>query len=359
MGVRYRHFNPRAPCGARRLLAVSAADIAQFQSTRPVWGATPRMRSTRAATAHFNPRAPCGARPRQPSGGIPERNFNPRAPCGARLFDHAGSRSVLQISIHAPRVGRDVELPSRCSHMTGISIHAPRVGRDRDDLAVRGHKVISIHAPRVGRDGRDGRLHIIARYFNPRAPCGARPSMREITKTILQFQSTRPVWGATKFDDMPVLIGTFQSTRPVWGATSARAPRPAPNLISIHAPRVGRDLKDFIFNIDDICISIHAPRVGRDFRSGRNSQARKISIHAPRVGRDVATNAMWIVYESFQSTRPVWGATCSYPISPYSMCISIHAPRVGRDDIASLFRSNLFQFQSTRPVWGATWQRRL
>ena len=36
-----------------------------------------------------------------------------------------------------------------------------------------------------------------------------------------------------------------------------------------------------------------------------------ISIHAPRVGRDKEGRAARIGAERFQSTRPVWGATIS------------------------------------------------
>ena len=35
------------------------------------------------------------------------------------------------ISIHAPRVGRDLVYPEHDSEYLMISIHAPRVGRDR------------------------------------------------------------------------------------------------------------------------------------------------------------------------------------------------------------------------------------
>ena len=81
-------------------------------------------------------------------------------------------------------------------------------------------------------------------------------------------------------------------------------------MISIHAPRVGRDrlawykadftLKDFNPRapcgarpeakdtlVAAINISIHAPRVGRDKGRGENLVVTlDISIHAPRVGRD-------------------------------------------------------------------------
>ena len=55
-----------------------------------------------------------------------------------------------------------------------ISIHAPRVGRDEEGTAVFRHGGISIHAPRVGRDRSRPRRPAPPRYFNPRAPCGAR-----------------------------------------------------------------------------------------------------------------------------------------------------------------------------------------
>ena len=57
---------------------------------------------------------------------------------------------------------------------------------------------ISIHAPRVGRDP-DGRERDVwhSTDFNPRAPCGARHSASMTVSLSLAFQSTRPVWGAT------------------------------------------------------------------------------------------------------------------------------------------------------------------
>ena len=79
---------------------------------------------------------------------------------------------------------------------------------------------ISIHAPRVGRDTTTG---------HP-------------PKTAAQFQSTRPVWGATSARPTPASRrAEFQSTRPVWGATLIIFSVKAPLGISIHAPRVGRD----------------------------------------------------------------------------------------------------------------------
>ena len=57
-----------------------------------------------------------------------------------------------------------------------------------------------------------------------------------------QFQSTRPVWGATVLpQELVVRENRFQSTRPVWGATKILYLLQSDVGISIHAPRVGRD----------------------------------------------------------------------------------------------------------------------
>ena len=81
-----------------------------FQSTRPVWGAT---------------------------------------------MKYFSNIHTLDISIHAPRVGRDRNVHSKLRYVL-ISIHAPRVGRDsRTARIYLRAAAISIHAPRVGRDDDD------------------------------------------------------------------------------------------------------------------------------------------------------------------------------------------------------------
>ena len=124
------YFNPRAPCGARRIAS----------KVKPSCG-------------NFNPRAPCGAR-RHPLSILPARHhhFNPRAPCGARLFGQQfGQLNDRLFQSTRPGWGatrQDRQPP----FLSGISIHAPRVGRDTVDAAPIVWCKISIHAPRVGRD---------------------------------------------------------------------------------------------------------------------------------------------------------------------------------------------------------------
>ena len=146
-----------------------------------------------------------------------------------------------------------------------ISIHAPHAGRDSSDILSDMRKIISIHAPHAGRDQNAGQCKVCLRYFNPRAPCGARLKQIDWTKQYSQFQSTRPMRGATiterpsgltrsisihaphagRDNYVPVsaaITYEFQSTRPMRGATVQPPPEGRIVGISIHAPHAGRDV---------------------------------------------------------------------------------------------------------------------
>ena len=147
------HFNPRAPCGARRRARLKNRLRHLFQSTRPVWGATltarrwptdgkisihaPRVgrdccaRMVAAAHSDFNPRAPCGVRRwASRSSDLPRQYFNPRTPCEVRQCAKCSRRLAACISIHAPRAGCDLARQRVVAGAVRISIHAPRAGCD-------------------------------------------------------------------------------------------------------------------------------------------------------------------------------------------------------------------------------------
>ena len=149
-------------------------------------------------------------------------------------------------------------------------------------------------------------------------------------------------------------VRLFQSTRPVWGATTRTQDWPSSvDYFNPRAPCGARRVTDPFLRAPD-GISIHAPRVGRDEDQDYSEMSLSISIHAPRVGRDVndIIGGGWL--NLFQSTRPVWGATYRpLLLRPYRP-ISIHAPRVGRDGVHRGRFIGIEVFQSTRPVWGAT-----
>ena len=56
-------------------------------------------------------------------------------------------------------------------------------------------------------------------------------------------------------------------------------------------------------------ISIHSPRMGRDVLPGGVSELVHISIHSPRMGRDSGDFDGSVEAMTFQSTLPAWGET--------------------------------------------------
>ena len=210
--------------------------------------------------------------------------------------------------------------------------------------------------------------------------------------------------------------------RPARGATGLRRYRRRNKAISIHAPREGRDVGVIKPVFASLIISIHAPREGRDsgfnlsiggkdnfnpraprgarrWRPSRrplratyfnprapcgarqieaaNINAKtQISIHAPHAGRDSTQSAPSISMGTFQSTRPMRGATLllrpfiglllfqstrpmrGATFAVVRLCepvlISIHAPHAGRDGLYYKPDCGSKEFQSTRPMRGAT-----
>ena len=170
----------------------------------------------------------------------------------------------------------------------------------------------------------------------------------------LLFQSTLPVWGATRIsENSSSKVLSFQSTLPVWGATANSSTKPLKPLISIHAPRVGSDTASCRFKESSRYFNPRSPCGERRFYSGPD---------APD--------------PAFQSTLPVWGATRSLMsgfvrikhFNPRSPCgerprdFTLLMKRIhfnprspcGERPVTAAGIHAAAQFQSTLPVWGAT-----
>ena len=146
-----------------------------FQSTLPVWGATNSMSASPVLSGYFNPRSPCGERRPVFACKFAHLNFNPRSPCGERL--------------------------SRCfqrTHTTMISIHAPRVGSDRPVMQPSPCPLYFNPRSPCGERLQAGIQAFNLADFNPRSPCGERLRKINAEPTPEKFQSTLPVWGATR-----------------------------------------------------------------------------------------------------------------------------------------------------------------
>ena len=145
-----------------------------FQSTRPVWGATICRIWTTSSRRNFNPRAPCGARPYGIPLEIQLNGISIHAPrVGRDLYGQASVAGCI-ISIHAPRVGRDTNLVNAQKRGDNFNPRAPCGARLQAVSRFHPAFSISIHAPRVGRDSSGQRDNSLSDNFNPRAPCGAR-----------------------------------------------------------------------------------------------------------------------------------------------------------------------------------------
>ena len=174
-GTRSRYFNPRSPCGERHIFGADDSRECLFQSTLPVRGAT-LFRSRYLTMRQFQSTLPVrGATHHDQDLDHSRRHFNPRSPCGERLTSPTDGGYLVPISIHAPRAGSDISMGSTFTIATGF----------QSTLPVRG-ATWQYHPWRPQ-----------SRYFNPRSPCGERPSCVWIWPICSVFQSTLPVRGAT------------------------------------------------------------------------------------------------------------------------------------------------------------------
>ena len=195
-------FNPLSPHGERHGIALVPQRAEQFQSTLPAWGETKECR---------------------------------------RKTDEHG------ISIHSPRMGRDVELVHEGRLLVDFNPLSPHGERPATVWALSAREKISIHSPRMGRDRIVGRSRWASANFNPLSPHGERRRSRWSAPWPKGFQSTLPAWGET----IPGILGQpnaknfnplsphgerpppgwpkpgrrrFQSTLPAWGETITRPP---------------------------------------------------------------------------------------------------------------------------------------
>ena len=119
---------------------------------------------------YFNPRSPCGERPHDPSRRPAPQNFNPRSPCGERQVAYIANPNLSSFQSTLP--------------VWGATVPA---------LETLVRNIISIHAPRVGSDVEKARRKGARVYFNPRSPCGERPCPLCSASDPPKFQSTLPV----------------------------------------------------------------------------------------------------------------------------------------------------------------------
>ena len=191
------NFNPRTPCGVRRLDKGWIALMKSFQSTHPLRGATRSggQESRRRRISIHAPLAGCdtGAKPAREHPG----DFNPRTPCGVRPARKVVEESGRSFQSTHPLRGATLGGASKYASFP-ISIHAPLAGCDKGTplvrIAVQGFQ--STH-PLRGATRRRRHFSVTPQHFNPRTPCGVRRYCHLRNLSGVQFQSTDPLRGGT------------------------------------------------------------------------------------------------------------------------------------------------------------------
>ena len=238
----------------------------QFQSTLPVWGGTATLVTVLHAGTTFQSTLPVwGGTGRNLSIQPNSRYFNPPSPCGE---------------------GRSTLFP--------------------------GSK--------------------ISKNFNPPSPCGEGLGNGSDTRSGWKFQSTLPVWGGTRtLDDIAERFDVFQSTLPVWGGTLCGYGSIAGELAFQSTLPVWGGTHVFFLLFRRGHISIHPPRVGRDL--GHRDMLMDMMNFNPPSPCGEGPSAPMGKFRGFlfQSTLPVWGGTAKGLFFLQRLLISIHPPRVGRD----------------------------
>ena len=236
------YCNLCSPCGERQSDDVVDIPLIIISIHAPRAGSDSPTASTRRSAIYFNPRSPCGERRSFSWGSFQLKSFQSTLPVrgatGIASGDFRGEdgfQSTLPV--------RGATKPARSFRRIFPDFNPRSPCGERPSLPAGDRKASNFNprspcGERPSLPAGDRK----ASNFNPRSPCGERLNVHN-TKTYLQvFQSTLPVWGAT-----PVRVSltweskSFQSTLPVWGATSTALTLSSTRMISIHAPRTGSD----------------------------------------------------------------------------------------------------------------------
>ena len=331
-----RSFNPRAPHGARQdrhksrhslnRVSIHAPRTGRdvwfllvlvqqfwFQSTRPARGATGEPFSDRPVGASFNPRSPHGARQHPETQAQGQELFQSTRPARGATGLARSSSAFGQVSIHAPRTGRDFSGLAIRRLPAGFNPRAPHGARRLDHSRCTPSPLVSIHAPRTGRDDQATSEHPYGARFNPRAPHGARPYIS--------------------------------------------SPKLYQSKVSIHAPRTGRDRKPRTSNSPMPSFNPRAPHGARRLFPVVSAGLAFVSIHAPRTGRDNALARLLRPAQSFNPRAPHGARLSISCASSMTKSFNPRAPHGARHDYRG-HPAPRRRFQSTRPARGATRQTR-
>ena len=304
-----RGFNPRTPCGVRHAFLVFQKWELWFQSTHSLRSATEQNDEESNQIASFNPRTPCGVRHKIMSIYDDHAKFQSTHSLRSATATVCQAGKHEQVSIHA--------LLAECDPVPGF-----------DDAPFRG--------------------------FNPRTPCGVRPTVSGSDQWSAMFQSTHSLRSAT----LPG-ISLCQEWR-----------------VSIHALLAECDARCDHRRSRSRIVSIHALLAECDRKPGRPSLYTEVSIHAllaecdqgygpppyqassfnPRTPCGVRQSHLPPLpcMVPFQSTHSLRSATTKTTNKKGTQYVSIHALLAECDWWVNEVSTLGYMFQSTHSLRSAT-----
>ena len=236
------------------------------------------------------------------------------------------------ISIHAPHTGRDLFRLSRLLWCLIFQSTRPIRGATLDHPDKYQYSFISIHAPHTGRDLIFWVPSSTSSFQSTRPIRGATLPLPILSILIMPFQSTRPIRGATLNVCILLLAFKYFNPRAPYGARRLQPPPECHhNKISIHAPHTGRDLLRSRHSSDKRNFNPRAPYGARRSAGVHGRVPCGISIHAPHTGRDVQFGYCVCRGLDISIHAPHTGRDLMRLVLDTNKTISIHAPHTGRD----------------------------
>ena len=309
----------------------SKSKFGVFQPTLPLRGATPRRQRSHIVTLSFNPRSPCGERRLRRLAARCPGCFNPRSPCGERRSGTTDSTRAARFQPTLPlrgatrRRGAQVDVPR-------VSTHAPLAGSDAARSGLAWDR--SRFNPRSPCGERRIRSQscLMPRCFNPRSPCGERRYWRKPSASTKPFQPTLPLRGATRLEFASNQTKLFQPTLPLRGATywyTARGDLGAmfqPTLPLRGATSGQTDVNELAKMFQPtLPLRGATPDVSTLTISEGSFNPRSPCGERPLLPM-CSTASRW-----FQPTLPLRGATRGHPRHARQRAVSTHAPLAGSD----------------------------
>ena len=214
--------------------------------------------------------------------GVHQGKFQSTLPAWGETYLVRLCVRVADISIHSPRMGRDIASIVESVYKSAFQSTLPVWGETVLDTMARVMEVyfnpLSPYGERPACDGANAKE---IGNFNPLSPYGERPS-RSTSRTATRYFNPLSPYGERPWEIRATAAGKrFQSTLPVWGETCF-----AP--VGLHG----------------LLISIHSPRMGRDEQLPAYLAAARISIHSPRMGRDGARLKIFFAAHYFNPLSP-------------------------------------------------------